>query len=100
MLALDSDVCPASVACPVAPFHTYTFPNGLVLCTTFFRARDFAFFNVLGGPWSCVCTIKGFSCDMGERERMSGFGLGARCAAPSCRVWSVELPVARLVWKI
>ena len=24
---------------------------------------------------------------------MSGFGLGARCAAPSCPVWSVVLPV-------
>ena len=70
-----------------------------------FRARDFRVFQRADAPffWAVELRVhdyKGCSCDMRERERerMSGFGLGARCAAPSCRVWSVEL--FRLVWKI
>ena len=65
-----------------------------------FRARDFRVFQRADAPffWAVELRVhdyKGCSCDMRERERerMSGFGLGARCAAPSCRVWSVELPV-------
>ena len=35
MLALDSDVCPTSVSCPVAPLNTYTFLKKLCVLQVF-----------------------------------------------------------------
>ena len=66
MLALDSDVCPVPVTCPVAPLNTYTFLKPTRVC----RAASFAL------PRACLLHSDAWLYIVGE-ARDNGIGFDA-----------------------